>query len=139
MYRKGLQIGFSGGGAYVSDDCQIAVMDGAIATIGTNVYMGKGCRIFVRSNFNLGADTLLADNVSIYDHNHVTERKEIPISMQGYSSAPISIGANCWLCTNVVVTKGSKIENGVVVGANTVVKGICKENHTYLNPKMEER
>lgn len=69
MCRKRLQTNFNGGGD-VSDDCQIVVMDGANAVIGKKVYLGKGCRIFVRKDFCIGSYTLLADNVSIYDHKH---------------------------------------------------------------------
>ena len=130
MCRKRLQTNFNGGGD-VSDDCQIVVMDGANAVIGKKVYLGKGCRIFVRKDFCIGSYTLLADNVSIYDHNHRFRDKKRPIARQGYSSAPVSIGSNCWLCTNVVVTRGSKIEDGVIVGANAVVNGICKMDCVY--------
>ena len=128
--ERGCKLILTGGG-YISDDCQIAVMDGAYAVIGRKVYLGKGCRIFVRKDFRIGSYTLLADNVSIYDHNHRFRDKKKPIALQGYSSAPISVGSNCWLCTNVVVTKGSKIEDGVIVGANAVVNGICKMDCVY--------
>lgn len=118
-------------GVIISDDCQIAVMDGALATIKQNVYLGKGSRIFVRKNFLCGEYTLMADNVSIYDHNHVFKNYDIPISLQGFSSSAVSIGKNCWLCTNVVVTKGSEIEDNVVVGANSVINGYCKKGTVY--------
>lgn len=106
-------------------------MDGASAVIEKKVYLGKGCRIFVRKDFCIGSYTLFADNVSVYDHNHRFRENGTPIALQGYSCAQISIGSNCWLCTNVVVTKGSKVEDGAVVGANAVVRGTCKKNCVY--------
>lgn len=61
-------------------------MDGATAIIRSHVYMGKGSRVFVREDFKCGSYTLFADNVSIYDHNHVFKNSNIPISQQGYKS-----------------------------------------------------
>ena len=42
---------------------------------------------------------------------------------------------NCWLATNVVVTAGSKIENRVIVGANSVVGGKLESNSLYVAPR----
>ena len=57
------------------------------------------------------------------DHNH-----DYKGSNGGFVSKAIEIGNNCWLATNVVVTAGSKIENRVIVGANSVVGGKLESN-----------
>ena len=64
----------------ISDDCQIATMDGASAVIEKKVYLWKDCRIFVRKDFCIGSYKLLADNVSVYDHNHRFRENGMPIA-----------------------------------------------------------
>lgn len=66
-------------------------------------------------------NTLIADNVSLYDHDHRFLDKKTPIAEQGFCASSIYIGRNCWLATNVVVLKGVNITDHVIVGANAVV------------------
>ena len=123
-----------GGGTYISDNCKIEIMENSNSNIGENVYIGQNSRIEVRTDFFIGDDTLLADNVSIYDHDHRFQDK-IPIYRQGYNKSPIYISNDCWLATNVVVLKGSIIETHVVVGANAVVSKKLDANSIYVgNP-----
>ena len=78
----------------------------------------------------MGDGNLVADNVSIYDHNH-----DYKGCNGRFVSKAIEIGNNCWLATNVVVTAGSKIENRVIVGANSVVGGKLESNSLYVAPR----
>lgn len=41
-----------------------------------------------------GDGTLFGENVKIYDHNHIYKDVSIPIKIQGYTSAPITIEGN---------------------------------------------
>lgn len=115
----------------MSDNCRIVVMDSSNpAVIGSKNYFGMGCRIVLRAAFQMGDGNLVADNVSIYDHNH-----DYKGCNGGFVSKAIEIGNNCWLATNVVVTAGSKIENRVIVGANSVVGGKLELNSLYVAPR----
>lgn len=68
----------------------------------------------------IGRNCLFGENVTVYDHNHRFSGFS-RLAEQGYKSASIKIGDNCWLGTNVVVLKGVTIGDGCVVGANVVV------------------
>ena len=117
-----------GGGTYLSDDCKIYVMDNSkCAVIGCHNYFGSSCRIMLRVPFKMGNDNLLADNISIYDHNHNYEKNE-----GGFNSREIEMGSGCWLATNVVVTAGTQIGDKVIVGANSVVGGHLNSNGVYV-------
>lgn len=63
--------------------------------------------------------------MKLYDHNHKFElASKIPFKDQGFTAAPITIGNNCWIGSNVTILAGAEIGDNVVVGANTV---ICKK------------
>jgi maltose O-acetyltransferase len=48
---------------------------------------------------------------------------------------PIKIGNNVWIGKNCLIFPGSKIEDNVVIGANSIVKGNCEANSLYVgNP-----
>lgn len=125
-----LKIGF---GTYISNHCKIIVMNDAICNIGNFTYIGENSRIMSRKMIVIQDHCLLADNVSIYDHNHIY----LHGIQKGYKSRKIFIGHDCWLGTNVVVTAGSFIKNNVVCGANSVVGGILQNNTVYVAPRAK--
>lgn len=106
-------------GAYISEGCYIQAYGGNIF-IGDYTYLGPGCKLCARDGIQIGHNSLLGPNVSLYDHNHIFDNIGRIIQEQ-YSAKSIKVGDNCWLATNVVVTKGSSISNSVTVGANSVV------------------
>ncbi|WP_257659160.1 CatB-related O-acetyltransferase [Parapedobacter lycopersici] len=81
----------------------------------------------------IGSFTSIARNVSIQEFNHnidtlstyhihqnlFNSSREIDI----YSNGPILIGNDVWIGTQCVILSGSKIGNGVIVAANSVVRG----------------
>jgi acetyltransferase-like isoleucine patch superfamily enzyme len=65
---------------------------------------------------------MLANGCFVSDANHRYDDPEKPITWQGFESrGPTSIGDNCWLGANVVVTSGVRIGERCVIGANSVV------------------
>ena len=48
---------------------------------------------------------------------------------------PISIGNNCFIGMNVVVLPGTVVEDNVIVGAGSVIRGHLESNSVYIgNP-----
>ncbi|HGY9068070.1 TPA: DapH/DapD/GlmU-related protein, partial [Escherichia coli] len=83
----------------------------------------------------IGRDTLIASKVFITDHNHGSFKHSDPMSspnippdMRTLESSAVVIGQRVWLGENVTVLPGTIIGNGVVVGANSVVRGSIPEN-----------
>lgn len=64
---------------------------------------------------------LIGPNVCIYDHDHNYKGT-------GYLSGEIFIGKNVWIGANAVILRGTRLGDGCVVGADTVVKGIFDED-----------
>lgn len=107
-----------GTGVYLSPGCVVQIGDRASLVLEDGVYMNEGCRVTVVESAHIGADTLLGPNVQVYDHDHEFDREGVRSELR---HAPISIGARCWLCANVVVTSGCAIAECSLVSANSVV------------------
>lgn len=86
----------------------------------------------------IGRDTLIASKVFITDHNHGSFKHSDPMSspnippdMRTLESSAVVIGQRVWLGENVTVLPGTIIGNGVVVGANSVVRGSIPEKYCH--------
>lgn len=100
--------------------------------INDNVYIGEFSRVVCRNKIILGANTLLANNVSVYDHDHCFGDMCKSIANQGFISGDIKIGDNCWLGTNVVVLRNTIIPKNSIVGANAVISGSNTVSGVYV-------
>ncbi len=90
-------------------------------TIGNNVGIAANAFISVRGNVEIGDDTIIGPNVSIFSENHVFEDKNIPIRLQGSSRKGVKIGKDCWIGSGVVILDGVTIGDGCVIAAGAVV------------------
>ena len=113
----------------------IIVQNGASLEIGNNVFLNNQCSITCLDQISIGENTLFGENVKLYDHNHSYERNEngLKISHSKFTTAPISIGKNCWLGSNVVVLKGVTIGDNCIIGAGCVIHKNIPANSTILN------
>jgi len=89
--------------------------------VGPGTIFGHHCTIAARSLVRIGRDCLIAELVSIRDHDHDFTRLEVPIRDQGALVADVVIGSNVWLGSKVTVLKGVSIGNNAIVGAGAVV------------------
>lgn len=89
--------------------------------IGARTIFGHHCTLAAKESVHIGDDCLLAEMVSIRDHDHRFDDFDTPIREQGASCAPVWIGNNVWLAARVVVVKGVTIGDGAIVGAGAVV------------------
>ena len=88
--------------------------------IGDDVLVSEGCVIVALAGIKIGAETQIAEYVTIRDQDHnLTPR---PIRTSGFASAPITIGRDVWLGAKVSVLRGTTIGDGAVIGAHAVVR-----------------
>lgn len=107
-------------GVYLGKDASIRV--------GHDVFFNRGCSINCLKQVEIGDHCIFGENVKIYDQNHrFSDRKEI-IRSQGYNIAPVKIGNDCWICSNVVILKNVTIGNHCVIGAGCVISHDIPDN-----------
>lgn len=95
--------------------------------------IGYGCKIQCVDKIEIGAYTAIGDNTVICDNNNhpvCPEYRKLMRQSSFHSDlrlwkhsahAPISIGENCWIGSNVRICKGVTIGENSVVAANSVV------------------
>ncbi|HXW38515.1 MAG TPA: acyltransferase [Acidimicrobiales bacterium] len=89
--------------------------------VGDRTVFGHHCTVAAEQSITIGRDCLLAEMVSVRDHDHAFDDPDRAVLDQGRSTGPVSIGDNVWLGAKVTVTKGTTIGSDVVVGAHAVV------------------
>ncbi|MEG0768464.1 MAG: acyltransferase [Ruthenibacterium sp.] len=102
----------------------LAIEKTGSVSIGDGCFFNNGCSISSQCGVTIGAGTVFGERVSIYDHDHAYRNLALPAGAQGYTTAPVVIGAGCWLGSNVTVLKGTVLGDHVVVGAGCVLRGI---------------
>jgi acetyltransferase-like isoleucine patch superfamily enzyme len=90
-------------------------------SIGINSSVNQGVIIDGFAGVTIGDDVRIASNVIINTADHAFENKEIPIRMQGYVCAPVTIEDDVWIGAQAIINKGVKIGKGAVIGAGSVV------------------
>ena len=101
--------------------------------MGDNVFFNNYCTVCAQKEITIGDGTIFGENVKIYDHNHIYSNPDILIKHQGYACAPIHIGKQCWIGSNVTILKGVTIGNHSVVGAGCVIYKDIPSNSVVVN------
>lgn len=100
--------------------------------IGNNVTVSSWSHIAATNSVEIGDGVLIGSKVIITDHNHGQYGRSSGISSSPHvrpalrpldNNKSVSIGSNAWLGDGVVVTAGSEVGEGAVIGANSVVCG----------------
>lgn len=83
--------------------------------IGNNAYIGYGV--------TLGNNVMMGRNVTIFTSNHITNRIDLPMSEQGFTTtSPLCIEDDVWICEGVIITpRCCRIGRGSILAAGAVV------------------
>ena len=142
---KGVTIGDS---VIIDDGCVLDAKGGGEIELGSRVFLSrnvilacKGGRIRLGSEVSLGPSTIvhsLQDSpVRVGDYcvvapycyiiggaDYRTEQTDVPMAIQGLEEGQgITIGRDVWLGARVTVLDGANIGDGVVAGAQALVRG----------------
>lgn len=89
---------------------------------GDGVHIGYNCTFLCTDLLQIDRDTILAGGCMISTENHgVNPESAVPYHAQPLTSAPVHIGAGCWLGQNVCVLPGVTIGRRCIIGTNAVV------------------
>lgn len=111
---------FLGNNITIGENITLEIVEGAVLKMGNQVNLTRSITIAANIKVEIGNNCLIAENVSIRDTNHKTEKHQL-ILKQASETEPICIGEDVWIGANSVVLKGANIPNGVVIGANSLV------------------
>ena len=87
--------------------------------IGHHTLIGMGNVII--GPVTIGNDVIFAQNVVASGLNHEYKDVSRPIHQQNVTTATITVGDNCWIAANVVITSGVTIGRHCVIAAGSVV------------------
>jgi acetyltransferase-like isoleucine patch superfamily enzyme len=104
---------------------------GGPVKIGAGTFFNEACRLVSHVGITIGKNCMFAPNVSILDSAHRFEANGTDYRYQGTRGGVIAIDGNCWFATNTVISLGSTVHHGVVVGANSVVRGVLEAESLY--------
>lgn len=105
----------------ISSGSLLTVGPGCELEIGDDVFIGRYTVIAAAQSILIGERTDIAEHCTIRDADH-------DLSAEGRvkgraTMTPITIGRGCWIGAGVRLLRGSCLGDGVVVGANAVVRG----------------
>ena len=83
--------------------------------------IGVFCNISSNSKLKIGKKVLIGPHCSFFATEHISERADIPIADQGWTSKGIRIEDNVWIGAGVIVLDGVTIGRDSIVGAGAVV------------------
>ena len=89
--------------------------------IGENVTIHDFCYIDAIGSVTIGDNTRIAHNCSIITGQHQYDVEGKTIIDSGYVWEPVSIGNDVWIGAGAVILQGITINDGAVIGANSVV------------------
>lgn len=103
----------------------------SVLQIGDNCLFSYGALLAVKNKISIGSNVQVGEYTSIRDTTHRYDRLDVPMKIAGDTSKPIIIGNDVWIGRGCMILPGAVIENGVVIGANSVVRGHLFANKIY--------
>lgn len=91
---------------------------GGCITLGNNVFINSNVYIASMKSIAIGNDCLIGPNVVIVDQDHDYKKNKKDFILE-----EVTIEDNVWIGANCVILKGTKIGQGTVIGAGSIVKG----------------
>lgn len=111
--------------------CDFETHGEGVLEIGEGTYFNRYCMISVHEQVTIGKHCMFGPGVKIFDNNH-RHLSETGVSSQ-LSTAPICIGDNSWIASDVIILKGARIGKNCVIGAGCIVRGEVPNGSVMVN------
>jgi acetyltransferase-like isoleucine patch superfamily enzyme len=108
---------------------EIYSAENALIKFGNNVLINQGTTISALNKIEIGDETLIGDQTTIYDSDWHG------IDGNPNKTSPVIIGNHVWVCARVTILKGVEIgDNSIVAAGSVVLKSVEKNSIVGGNP-----
>ena len=84
------------------------------------VFINNSCSFNCMERIEIGSGTMMGEGVRFYDHDHIYTAEKI--EKWQWTTAPIRVGRDCWIGSNVTILKGVTIGDNTIIGAGCLVR-----------------
>lgn len=95
------------------------------------VFINNSCSFNCMERIEIGAGTMMGEGVRFYDHDHIYTTETI--EKWQWTTAPIRVGRDCWIGSNVTILKGVTIGDNTIIGAGCLVRKDIPANSVVYN------
>ena len=95
------------------------------------VFINNSCSFNCMERIEIGNGTMMGEGVRFYDHGHVYTTEKI--EKWQWSTAPIRVGRDCWIGSNVTILKGVTIGDNTIIGAGCLIRNDVPANSVVYN------
>ena len=95
------------------------------------VFINNSCSFNCMERIEIGSGTMMGEGVRFYDHDHIYTAETI--EKWQWTTAPIRVGRDCWIGSNVTILKGVTIGDNTVIGAGCLVRKDIPANSVVYN------
>ncbi len=110
-----------GDGAQVRDRCELKSTGDL--RLGARCVLSRTATLHCHERIDIGARCAIAERTTIIDSDHGFDGSDTFVLEQPVRSAPIVLGENVFVGTNVVILRGSTVGDRAVIAAGAVLAG----------------
>lgn len=90
------------------------------------VFINNSCSFNCMERIEIGNGTMMGEGVRFYDHDHIYTAEKI--EKWQWTTAPIRVGRDCWIGSNVTILKGVTIGDNTIIGAGCLIRNDVPSN-----------
>ena len=90
------------------------------------VFINSSCSFNCMERIEIEAGTMMGEGVRFYDHDHIYTAEKI--EKWQWTTAPIRVGRDCWIGSNVTILKGVTIGDNTIIGAGCLIRNDVPSN-----------
>ena len=95
------------------------------------VFINNSCSFNCMERIEIGSGTMMGEGVRFYDHDHIYTAETI--EKWQWTTAPIKVGKDCWIGSNVTILKGVTIGDNTIIGAGCLIRNDVPANSVVYN------
>ena len=95
------------------------------------VFINNSCSFNCMERIEIGSGTMMGEGVRFYDHDHIYTAEKI--EKWQWTTAPIRVGRDCWIGSNVTILKGVTIGDNTIIGAGCLIRNDIPSNSVVYN------